>query len=65
MKNWLIIVIFLFGLAITIVGAMFKLMHWPGASIMLIGGMGIKAVAVLMLIIKLISGTRSNEWLGK
>jgi hypothetical protein len=65
MKNWLIIVIFLMGLAITIIGALFKIMHWPGASIMLIGGMGMKAVAVLMLIIKLLSGRKSNEWLSK
>lgn len=65
MKNWLIIVVFLIGLTITIIGALFKIMHWPGASIMLMGGMRLKAVAVLMLIIKLLSGRKSNEWLSK
>ena len=32
------------GGAIVIVGAMFKIQHWPGATIMLIGGLGIEAV---------------------
>lgn len=31
------------GGAIVIVGAMFKIQHWPGASIMLISGLGIEA----------------------
>jgi gliding motility-associated protein GldL len=31
------------GGAIVIIGAMFKIQHWPGASIMLIGGLGIEA----------------------
>lgn len=29
------------GLALTAVGVLFKIMHWPGAGVMLIGGMGI------------------------
>jgi gliding motility-associated protein GldL len=31
------------GAAVVIVGALFKLMHWPGASIMLIVGLGTEA----------------------
>ena len=30
-----------YGGAIVIIGAMFKIQHWPGATIMLIGGLGI------------------------
>jgi gliding motility-associated protein GldL len=33
-----------FGAAIVIIGALFKIMHWPGASIALIGGLGTEAV---------------------
>lgn len=33
-----------FGAAIVIVGALFKIMHWPGADIALIGGLGTEAV---------------------
>jgi len=32
------------GAAIVILGALFKLMHWPGASIMLIAGLGTEAL---------------------
>lgn len=32
------------GAAIVIVGALFKIMHWPGASLMLIFGLGTEAV---------------------
>ncbi len=32
------------GAAIVIIGALFKIMHWPGASLMLIAGLGTEAV---------------------
>ena len=36
------------GAAIVIVGAMFKIMHWPGASAMLIIGLSTEALLFLM-----------------
>lgn len=33
-----------FGAAVVIVGALFKIMHWPGASVVLIAGMGTEAI---------------------
>ncbi len=33
-----------FGASIVIIGALFKIMHWPGASIALIGGLGTEAL---------------------
>jgi gliding motility-associated protein GldL len=36
------------GGAIVIIGAMFKIQHWPGASIMLIGGLGIEAALFIL-----------------
>jgi len=32
------------GAAVVIIGALFKIMHWPGASIALIGGLGTEAL---------------------
>ncbi len=37
-----------FGAAIVIVGAMFKIQHWPGASVMLIGGLSVEAFLFVM-----------------
>jgi gliding motility-associated protein GldL len=33
-----------FGASIVIIGALFKIMHWPGASVALIGGLGTEAL---------------------
>jgi hypothetical protein len=45
---------FLLGMAITIIGALFKLMHWPGANRILIVGMITEAFAILTLIITIL-----------
>ncbi len=37
------------GAAIVIVGAMFKIQHWPGAGIMLVGGLSIEAIIFFFL----------------
>lgn len=37
-----------FGAAIVIVGALFKIMHWPGASIALIAGLGTEAFLFIL-----------------
>jgi len=33
-----------FGASVVIIGALFKIMHWPGASVMLIAGLGTEAL---------------------
>ncbi|MBD3725259.1 MAG: hypothetical protein IE891_10920 [Flavobacteriaceae bacterium] len=40
----------LLGMAITIVGALFKIMHWPAANILLGIGLICEAVGLFMLI---------------
>jgi gliding motility-associated protein GldL len=37
-----------FGAAVVIIGALFKIMHWPGSAIMLIIGLGTEAVIFAM-----------------
>lgn len=45
-KKWKLFMAKLYGLgaAVVIVGAMFKIMHWPGAGIMLVAGLSTEAV---------------------
>lgn len=45
------LVLFLIGMIITILGALFKIMHWPGASVLLIIGMLSEIIALINLII--------------
>ena len=53
MKNQykLPLILFLIGMILTIIGSLFKLMHWPGATIMLIVGMLTEVAAVITLIL--------------
>jgi hypothetical protein len=48
------LILFLIGMILTIVGSLFKLMHWPGASIMLTVGMLTEAAAIISLIVLLV-----------
>jgi hypothetical protein len=43
-------ILFLLGMLFTVVGALFKIMHWPFASMLLIVGMLTEAVAIIILI---------------
>jgi hypothetical protein len=52
------LVLFLLGMVITIIGALFKLMHWPGANFMLMIGMLSEAIAIITLIVVLLKNTK-------
>ena len=60
MKNQykLPLILFLIGIILTIVSSLFKLMHWPGATIMLTVGMITEVAAIITLIVLLIK----NKW---
>ena len=47
------ILFFTLGIAITIIGALFKIMHWPGATILLVTGLLSEATAIIVLIISI------------
>lgn len=58
-KNYLTpTIIFLIGMIITIIGALFKIMHWTGANVMLAVGMLSEVVAIIILIITLTKNSK-------
>ncbi|WP_264549669.1 GldL-related protein [Flavobacterium sp. N2820] len=58
-KQYIIpLILFLLGMVVTIIGALFKLQHWPGASIMLTIGMLTEAIAIIILIVILLKNTK-------
>ncbi|CAM3682297.1 gliding motility protein GldL [Flavobacterium saliperosum S13] len=65
MTNKHILIAFVLGCIITIVGALFKIMHWPGASLLLILGMLSEASAGVMLIVKIYKNQNPNGFLNK
>ena len=52
------LVIFLLGMVITIIGSLFKIMHWPGANFMLTIGMLTEAIAIITLIVILLKNKK-------
>ena len=52
------LVLFLLGMAITIIGSLFKIMHWPRANFMLTIGMITEAIALITLIVVLLKNTK-------
>ena len=60
MKYKSLLIAFILGCVITIVGAVFKLMHWPGASLLLISGMFCEALAGIMLIMNIYKKQNPN-----
>ena len=52
------LVLFLLGMIITIIGALFKLMHWPGANFLLIIGMLTEAIAIITLIVVILKNMK-------
>ena len=53
-KTWKNIMKYVYGLgaAVVIMGALFKIMHWPGASLMLIIGLSTEAVIFIMSVME-------------
>lgn len=57
-KYLLPLILFLLGIAITIIGALFKIMHWTGANFILIIGMLTEAIAIITLIVVLLKNSK-------
>jgi len=47
------LVLFLFGMIITIIGSLFKIMHWPYSNLLLIFGM-ISEILAIFIVIRII-----------
>ena len=54
------LIVFLIGMIVVIVGALFKIQHWVGASLLLSLGLLLQAGALLILVLNLLK-ERKNE----
>lgn len=64
MKIKHILIVFLFGLILTLIGAQFKIMHWPGASILILSSSIIKIIAVILAIWKVLTVEKFKDFLN-
>ena len=60
MKNKHLLILFLISSIVIIIGALFKIMHWSGASILLTIGLLSEVLVVVMLILKLFNDDKNN-----
>lgn len=51
-------VLFLVGLVMSILGSLFKIMHWTGATVLFISGMLTIAVSLIILIVVLLNNKK-------
>lgn len=63
MKNMQILILFLIGGVLTILGAFFKIVEYEVASFFLIIGMTFEAVAIVLLILKIFRNNKPGSFL--
>lgn len=58
------VLLFVLGLCLDFVGALFKILHWPYADVLLIAGMTLKVVGALLFAYKLLRHPKVKEFLN-
>jgi len=64
MKTKHALIIFILGLALSFIGALFKLMHWPFASILLIVSIFLEIAGGILFLYKLLTHPKVKEFLN-
>jgi hypothetical protein len=59
MKNKGLLILMVAGMMAVLVGALFKLMHWPGGTLTLAFGMVLEAIALALLVVRSLSAPSS------
>ena len=58
------VIIFVFGLFLDFIGALFKIMHYPNADALLIIGTVLKVLGGLLFLYKLLTHPKAKEFLN-
>ena len=58
------VIIFVFGLCLDFIGALFKIMHYPNADTLLIVGTVLKVLGGLLFLYKLLTHPKAKEFLN-
>ncbi|MBL0310561.1 MAG: gliding motility protein GldL [Bacteroidetes bacterium] len=63
MKNKYAVIIFLVGSMLAVIGALFKMMHWPYANTALLSAMSLQVLGGFIFIIKLFFTEKGKDFL--
>ena len=58
------IIIFIIGLILRIIGALFKIMYWPFANVLLMISIFLQVIGVILLLYKLSKHPKVKEFLN-
>jgi len=61
MKNKGLLILMLAGMIVVIVGALFRIMHWPGSTAILIFGLAAEVIALGKLVIRSLMAPSPNK----
>lgn len=64
MKTKYVIALFLVGILLTILGSLFKVMHWPSATILMILGTVFEVIALILFVYKLITYPKFKDFMN-
>lgn len=65
MKAKYALIILIVGFALSIIGAMFKIMHWPFASDMLMVSTAMQVIGCITLLYKLVTYPKIKDFLDR
>jgi uncharacterized membrane protein YvlD (DUF360 family) len=65
MKNKFLIAAFLLGIVAVIVGAFLRVMHYPGGMAVIGIGMLAEAVAIILIVAKIIGSRQGRDFLNR
>lgn len=52
------------GFLLVMAGALFKIMHWPGADVFLLAGLGCEAAGAVAFLLKLVARPKARGFLN-
>ena len=65
MKVKHIIVIFILGVIVVILGSLFKINHWPGAGKILLVGMILEILGLILVVWKVLTTNKFKDFLNQ
>lgn len=59
------LIVFFLGFMLHLIGSLFKIMHWPGAGVLLIAATAVQVAAVAVILYKLFRHRKFQDFLDR
>ena len=65
MKIRHVLIFLVIAFVIGFIGALFKIMHWPGSDVILVAAMVLKVIAAVLLVFKVLSLPEVKKFINR